>query len=264
MGSIVVSAFKQDNCDYAKVSVLAFYRKKGDIAVNTLPTVGHSARQERSERTRMRLIDVAAEMFAAVGYEAASTRTIAKRAGTNVVSISYYFCNKRGLHQAVAEHIGKNIAERLRPTCQRARQALQSMSLTHDMMVPMFACFMVEFAQLLMSEDISSSWFRFVCREQLFATDAFEAIHESTLPFLKLAGEFIAKLTDRPTASLETRIQLLAVISMLKFARTDRATVARVLGRSDLDQESLQIVIQVLRRNIEAMFASAACARSGV
>jgi len=228
------------------------------VTKHSLLSVGHSGRPERSEGTRMRLIGVAAEMFAADGYRATKTRKIAQRAETNLVSIRYYFGNKLGLYQAVAEYIGTNVGGRLQPVCERARQALRNVSFSHDMMVLIFTDFMVEFAELLMSEEIPFSWFRFVCREQFFATDAFETIHTSTLPFLELAVEFISRLTDRPAASPETRIQMLAVISMLKFTRTDRGTVARALGKTDLDQESLQIITQVLRRNIEAMFASPA------
>jgi AcrR family transcriptional regulator len=47
--------------------------------------------QDRSERTRQRLIEVAVEVLSTRGYEAASTRIIVERAQTNLVSIPYYY-----------------------------------------------------------------------------------------------------------------------------------------------------------------------------
>ncbi len=61
--------------------------------------------QDRSGRTRQRLIEVAAEVFCTRGYEAASTRTIVERAQTNLVSIPYYFGSKLALYLAAAEFI---------------------------------------------------------------------------------------------------------------------------------------------------------------
>ena len=52
--------------------------------------------QDRSGRTRQRLIEVAAEVFCTRGYEAASTRTIVERAQTNLVSISLLLWQQAG------------------------------------------------------------------------------------------------------------------------------------------------------------------------
>ncbi len=54
------------------------------------------ASQQRGEETRARILDAALELFAASGFDGASTRTIAEQAGVNLPAIQYYFGSKEG------------------------------------------------------------------------------------------------------------------------------------------------------------------------
>lgn len=53
------------------------------------------------EDTRWRLLQAATEVFAEVGYHAATTRAICKRAGVNLASIHYYYGDKAALYREV-------------------------------------------------------------------------------------------------------------------------------------------------------------------
>lgn len=53
------------------------------------------------EETRWRLLQAAAEVFSEVGYHAATTREICKRAGVNLASIHYYYGDKAELYREV-------------------------------------------------------------------------------------------------------------------------------------------------------------------
>jgi AcrR family transcriptional regulator len=53
------------------------------------------------EGARQRLLDSAAQLFAARGYEVTTVRDIVGTAGTNLNAINYYFGGKRGLYEAV-------------------------------------------------------------------------------------------------------------------------------------------------------------------
>ncbi len=220
--------------------------------------VGRSACQDRSERTRQRLIEVAVEVFSDLGFEAASTRTIVERAQANLVSIPYYFGSKLGLYHAAAEYIGTNIAERFRPACERARQGLLESGHTHNETLKLFTEFIVEFAHVMLGTDTPSSWGKFIYREQFDPTEAFEIIHLKFAPMLELGAEYVSRLTGRPVDAPETRIQVMALMSMVKFTRVDRASVLRTMGWSTFGEEETAVVEGMLRRNMQMLFAHSA------
>jgi len=72
--------------------------------------------QQRSVETRIAILDAALSEFAANGYEAASTRSIARRAGIHNTLLTYHFMNKEALWRATAEHFFGEIAEQLSRT----------------------------------------------------------------------------------------------------------------------------------------------------
>ena len=53
------------------------------------------------EETRWRLLQAATEVFAEVGYRAATTREISRRAGVNLAAIHYHFGDKAELYRGV-------------------------------------------------------------------------------------------------------------------------------------------------------------------
>lgn len=62
-------------------------------------------RQARSELTRERILEAALAEFSTNGFEAASTRAIAARAGVHQPQIHYHFDTKDSLWRAAVEHL---------------------------------------------------------------------------------------------------------------------------------------------------------------
>jgi TetR/AcrR family transcriptional regulator len=93
------------------------------------------SRSEQREATRERIVEAALEAFAAKGFRGASTRDIARRAGTNQGLITYHFRSKDELWRAAADRIfgmlAKRMAEQLAALDsddprERAREAIRS------------------------------------------------------------------------------------------------------------------------------------------
>jgi AcrR family transcriptional regulator len=61
-------------------------------------------KQERGQRRIARILDAAAEEFARVGFDAATTNAIARRAKTSVGSLYQFFPNKEAILAALTEH----------------------------------------------------------------------------------------------------------------------------------------------------------------
>src|SRR5512134_1396005 len=76
-----------------------------------------TSRARQRNATRERIVEAAADAFAERGFHGASTREIAKRAGTNQGLITYHFRSKDELWRAAADRIfgllRKRLGERL-------------------------------------------------------------------------------------------------------------------------------------------------------
>ena len=61
--------------------------------------------QQRSLDTRERLVEAALQVFASHGFEGATTREIARRAGVALAALPYHFTTKEALWKAAADRI---------------------------------------------------------------------------------------------------------------------------------------------------------------
>lgn len=71
-------------------------------------------RQQRSVDTRERILKAAFDEFAERGFDGASTRSVAARAGVQHPAVTYHFENKDGLWRAVVSTVGFNFSEYFR------------------------------------------------------------------------------------------------------------------------------------------------------
>jgi TetR/AcrR family transcriptional regulator len=67
--------------------------------------------QKRSAETRAKLIEAGLEIFSARGFEGATTRAIAMRAGVALASLPYHFKTKEALWKAVVDDIFGRFAD---------------------------------------------------------------------------------------------------------------------------------------------------------
>jgi len=70
--------------------------------------------QQRSLDTRERLVDAALQEFAIHGFDGATTREIARRAGVALAALPYHFTTKEALWRAAADRIFALLSETFR------------------------------------------------------------------------------------------------------------------------------------------------------
>jgi TetR/AcrR family transcriptional regulator, regulator of cefoperazone and chloramphenicol sensitivity len=78
----------------------------------------------RGDETRHRIIEAAIELFGEHGFEGASTRDIAARAGVNAPALQYYFENKEGVYRACVEALADDAWTTFKPAIEHAQKAL--------------------------------------------------------------------------------------------------------------------------------------------
>jgi AcrR family transcriptional regulator len=102
-------------------------KKRGEQCMNTAkrlrrPPEGGYA---RGDETRQRIIEAAVELFGEHGFEGASTRDIAARAGVNAPALQYYFENKEGVYRACVEALADDAWKTFGPAIADAQEALR-------------------------------------------------------------------------------------------------------------------------------------------
>lgn len=79
--------------------------------------------QQRALETRERLVAAALAVFASRGFDGATTREIARRAGVALAALPYHFETKEALWRAAADRIFGLLAERFAEPLRAARAA---------------------------------------------------------------------------------------------------------------------------------------------
>lgn len=204
----------------------------------------------RGEHTRQRLLEAAIELFAELGYERASTRTIARHAGVSLPALQYYFGGKEGLYRACAEYITEDVRWRLGPAAERVRSALGRSDLTRTELLELLRAVVEPFLEGL-ATDRPESWALFFARAQGEHNAAFEAIFEQIgRRLLATVTEIVGRILGPSVPTPEVAIRSVFIVGQLTLVRRARPIMLRALGWPDFDGERLKTLKEVVWKGI--------------
>lgn len=209
------------------------------------------------KRTRMpideRLLDVAIEQFGRQGLEGASTRVIAGAARTAMSSITYHYGGKEGLYLAAARRISELITARMGA---RLAQAAEPDALSPQQAVAQVTAFADGFLAMMLDPE-SAPWARFIVREQMEPTPAFEVLWGQ---FMQAVSDYLVKLVlragDGRWKLAEARVRAVALIGQVLVFRVSRATALRVNGWEAIGAPEAAEIRRVLHAHIRAILTA--------
>jgi AcrR family transcriptional regulator len=206
---------------------------------------------------RLRLLEAAIDVFGRHGFEGASTRMLAKAAGVNLQAIPYHFGGKEGLYLAVADHIGARIQAHVGPTAMRIRTHLtarpEGRPLRSEEARPLLIALLEAAAALMVGEE-SAAWARFIIREQMEPTEAFERIYGKVMaPLLETARHLVGALLEADADSDAVRLRTIALIGQILVLRVARAAALRQLGWEKIGPEEHAAIHAMIRATVAAL-----------
>ena len=215
------------------------------------PIEAQRERPQRGDATRKRLIEAAIEIFAAYGFDGASTRMLAERARANLGAIPYYFGSKSGLYRAAAQHIADGLNEKMIDTVTEVELALKNHELDDSELFELFDRLMIwKFAAIVLGSAEADSWSYFIVREQMRPREGFEILYRSVMARIqKLCVTLVARLTREADDDPRTTIRAMAIIGEIMVFRTARAATMKRLGWTRFTEARLREVQSVLREN---------------
>jgi AcrR family transcriptional regulator len=213
----------------------------------TRPRRKPSGGYARGEATRLRIIQTALDVFGTLGFEEASTRLIADRAGVNLAALHYYFAGKDGIYRACAEHIAAYGEQLIAPFVARLEMPLANPHLTRRQLRALLHETLDGFADLLVSPREPPTWVAFVLREQMNPTAAYAVLNERVSGrLIGAVAALVGRLIDRPADAEETILRTLAMFGPLVVFRRARGAALLALGWPDFSGDRLALIKAVL------------------
>jgi AcrR family transcriptional regulator len=202
-----------------------------------------------------RLLNIAIDQFGRKGIEGASTRTIAAAAGTAMSSITYHYGGKQGLYLAAARHIADRMGERMTPalaeTEARGREAPGPEAALAELLA-----IIERFVEVMVHPD-SAAWARFIVREQMEPTEAFDVLYGGVMGRLvDRLSSLVVRIGRGRIAAPEARLKVIAIVGQALVFRVARATLLRATGWADIDDGNAAEIRRVVRAHTAAILRS--------
>lgn len=215
------------------------------------------AAQQRGEETRTRILEAALELFAANGFEGASTRTIAERAGVNLPAIQYYFGSKEGLYRAVVEQFSQNLHAGLAPIAEHIRRELANGQPSRRKLIDLLCDMLDVIIALILDDSVPNR----ECRQKFFArmevepNPAFDALQDDMIRHVcQPCCEIIGRLIDRPADDEKVLLHSMTLIGQAKIFCGWGTN--RVLRWETIGEARIRAAQSVIREHVQAIFRS--------
>ena len=212
------------------------------------------ARRDRGAETRAQLIEAALEVFGRLGYEGATTREIAKAANANLAAIVYHFGGKEALHLAVAEHVAGSILAKVGPALASATDPAATATpaaaraTLHRLIETMI--------DTLLGSAEAERWARFIVREQLQPTAAFDVIYRFMGGSVTTATRIVATILGQPEDD-SVRLRVITMLGQVLVFRVAQALVLRRMQWSAIGESERNAIKQVVHQNVDAILEGA-------
>ncbi len=210
----------------------------------------------RGEDTRQRLVETATEIFALHGYEGASTRMLAERAGVNLPAIQYYFGSKEGLYRAAVEHIMLYIETQMAAAAARIRAALAGRQPSRRELGRLLDTMLDDFAAMVLGAQHSESRRLFIARAEVERMAAIDPLHESMLRLvLRPAAALIGALTGRTADDREVVLRTIMLLGQVTIFCNKPSH--RALGAGEFSAGQVAEIQALVRAHTAAIFRGA-------
>lgn len=215
-------------------------------------------RAERGDPTREKLLAASIDVFGRYGFDGATTRALADAAGVNLQAIPYYFGGKEGLYIAAADHIAALIAGHIAALRDRVRLRLDEVekrggSLDPDEARSLLTEILQTMARLFISRK-SEAWARFLIREQMEPTEAFQRVYGGVMkPTLEVVGKLIGIILEEPPSSEHIRLRTLALLGNVMVFRMAHAAALAHLGWGSIGPREIDVIGDLVRELVASL-----------
>ena len=213
----------------------------------------HSIQGRATQRSpREQLLEAGLDVFGEHGYNAATTRMIAKRAGMNIAAIPYYFNGKLGLYHAVVELVTETIVHRLQEPLDNIEKALTQSKPGPREAQDLFERLLMGLIDLMVGSKEAQRFMRIILREQLYPSPAYDLLFSRFMePMLTPLSQLVGLATSS-TSSRESVLRAFSLLGQVLVFRIGRETMVRSLGLDGYSPEETQEIRKIVLEQTRA------------
>ncbi|ARP86758.1 CerR family C-terminal domain-containing protein [Bordetella genomosp. 9] len=220
----------------------------------------------RGDETRLRIIEAAIERFGEAGFDGASTRDIAARAGVNAPALQYYFQSKEGLYRACAEHIAEDVRRTFDPAIERARQQLQADHAPADALIDAFTGIQDAMAERMFNPCGGPDLRLFFAREQAgheppIASDILQ--ERVRKPLNEVCTALVARICGTAANDPRTVVRVFTLHGQLLIFNTIKRGALSLLGWQNVDASRAELIKETVREQTRTLLRMWAGAQGG-
>ncbi|MDB5687106.1 MAG: hypothetical protein JWR77_1695 [Rhizorhabdus sp.] len=196
------------------------------------------------------LIITALDLFGRHGFDGTSTRAIAKAAGKPMSAITYHFGGKEELYLAVARYISGRIGAQIAPAIDGELAAADdSPAAARAQICNIVSAFV---AMFVLPE--SASWARYIVREQMEPTPAFDELYKAPMgPLIHHATQLLCRVASHRIGIDEARLRVMAIFGQALVFRVARAAVLRANDWTDVGPKEAEAIRAVVLSQVDAI-----------
>lgn len=166
-------------------------------------------------------------------------------------SITYHFGGKEGLYLAAARHIAAQLSGRMHQAIEVAQPSLAP-GATREEAIAALLSILDRFTEI-MTHPESEPWARFIVREQMDPTEAFDAIFATIGQFASTAARLIERISEGRCDPADARLRVIAIVGQVLAYRTAKAALLKLTGWEDVDSDGVARIRQVVREHTIAI-----------
>ncbi len=186
--------------------------------------------------TRKRLLDAAAEVFAAEGFRAATIRQICQRASANVAAIHYHFGGKQEIYVELLRELGRRALERYPPTL--------GLSVQPSPEERLFA-FVHAFLLRVLSDDGFAQHGRVLSREMVDPSPAIGmVVDEFIRPSFDYLRGIVRELAGPEADERAVRLSARSIVAQCAFYHHARALIERLSPDEPRDPQAIRALAE--------------------
>jgi len=218
------------------------------------PDSGASPAGCPGEATADRLVAAATELFVEQGYNAVSTRALARAAGVNLSAITYHFGGKKGLYQAAIQRVLDHIAPIRNKVFADLARALDAAGDDPAALALLVTEFVGNMVRAQLNQDLGAAGFQLLIRETQNPNGDLKIVMDQHFALVEQGvASLVAKATGRSMDDLNTRIMALVILGQSSFFITGRLIALNLMDWQEYSAENIEKLASAIAPAIVAM-----------